>query len=82
MKVSDMALLSTFLQTKEEHLVSCKNGNNKLQIDFIMVMKLEQKFVKDYKVIPGEAVVPQHRKVVAVIRAGEEETRKRVIQRE
>ena len=79
MEASDMVLINTFFQKKEEHLVSYKNGNNKLQIDYIMVRKLEQKFVRDCKVIPGAAVVPQHRMVVAVIRARDEETRKRVV---
>ena len=81
MEASDLALLNTFFDKKEEHLVSFKSGNDRSQIDFILVRKSEQKLVKDCKVIPGEAVVSQHRMVVSVIQVGEEVTKKRVVQR-
>ena len=80
MEESDLVLLNTFFDKKEEHLVSYKSGNNRSQIDFILVRKSEQKLVKDCKGIQGEAVVSQHRMVVSVIQVGEEVTKKRVVQ--
>ena len=73
----DLALVNTFFNKKEEHLVTYKSGGNSSHIDFIMTRKSDLKEMRDCKVIPGEEVVSQHRLLCAVLRTKEEKHRRR-----
>lgn len=57
----DLAVVNTFFQKKEEHLLTFKSGAGRSQIDYFLVQRAELKGVKDCKVIPGECVAAQHR---------------------
>jgi len=57
----DLAVVNTFFQKKEEHLLTFKSGASRSQIDYFLVQRAELKGVKDCKVIPGECVAAQHR---------------------
>ena len=67
--------------TKEirSHLITYSSGQNETQIDFILTTKGDRKMVEDCKVIPGEAVVPQHRLLVADIKIGKKKRNKLVV---
>ena len=60
MESLDLALVNTFFNKKEEHLITYKSGWNSSQIDFIMTRRADLKEMRDCKVIPGEEVVSQH----------------------
>lgn len=60
----DLAIVNTFFQKKEEHLITFKSGPSKSQIDFFLVRREELKGAKDCKVIPGESLTAQHRVLV------------------
>ena len=72
MESLDMALVNTFFNTKDEHLITYKSGGNSSQIDFIMTRRADLKEMRDCKVIPGEEVVSQHRLLCAVLGIKEE----------
>ena len=56
----DLALVNTFFNKKEEHLITYKSGGNSSQIYFIMARRADLKEMRDCKVIAGEEVVSQH----------------------
>ena len=74
----DLALVNTFFNKKEEHLTTYNtHGGNSSQIYFIMTRRADLKEMRDCKVIPGEAVVSQHRLLCAVLRTKEAKHRRR-----
>ena len=73
----DLALVNTFFNKKEEHLITYKSGGNSSQIDFVMTRRADLKEMRDCKVIPGEEVVSQHRLLCAVLRKKEAKHRRR-----
>ena len=56
----DLVLLNTYF-TKKEHLITYSSDPYRSQIDFIMTQTKDFTRIQDCKVIPGEAVVTQHR---------------------
>ena len=71
MESLDLALVNTFFNKKEEHLITYKSGGNSSQIDFIKTRRADLKEMREYKVIPGEEVKSQHRLLCAVLRTKE-----------
>ena len=61
MESLDLALVNTFFNKKEEHLITYKSGGNSSQIDFIMTRRVDLKEMRDFRILPGEEVVSQHR---------------------
>uniref|UniRef100_A0A914X5Q8 Uncharacterized protein n=1 Tax=Plectus sambesii TaxID=2011161 RepID=A0A914X5Q8_9BILA len=59
-----MALTNTYFKKKDEHLATYSSGGIKTQIDFCLVRRTQLSLVTNAKVIPGEAVTPQHRLLV------------------
>ena len=76
MESVDLALVNTFFNNKEEHLITHKSGGNRSQIDFIMTRRADLKEMRYGKVIPGEEVVSQHWLLCAVLRTKEEKHRR------
>lgn len=72
----DMAVVNTFYQKKDEHLITYKSGQHATQIDYVLTRRTDLKNVKNCNVIPGEAVVAQHRLLCAVLRTKQEKKRK------
>ena len=61
MESLDLALVNTFFNKKEEHLITYKSGGNSSQIDFIMTRRADLKEMRDFRIIPEEEIVSQHR---------------------
>ena len=57
----ELKIMNTMYKKRQEHLITYKSGQNETQIDFMIVRRKDRKAVLDCKVIPGEAVVTQHR---------------------
>ena len=60
----DLAICNTFFQKKDEHMITYRSGTRQSTIDYILVRRQSLRFVKDCKVIPGEAVATQHRPLI------------------
>ncbi|XP_047494090.1 uncharacterized protein LOC125042493 [Penaeus chinensis] len=56
-----MAVVNTFYQKRDEHLITYKSGQHSTQIDYLMIRRADLKSVRNCKVIPGEAVAAQHK---------------------
>jgi hypothetical protein len=64
----DLIVVNTLFRRKVSHLVTFSSGQHCSQIDFILVRREDRHTCLDYKVIPGECVVPQHKLVVVDFR--------------
>ena len=60
----DLAICYTFFQKKDEHMITYRSGTRQSTIDYILVRRQSLRFVKDCKVIPGEAVATQPRPLI------------------
>ena len=64
----DLAIMNTHFKKPEEHKITYQSGTRSSQIDFILVRSEDRKHIRDCKVIPGEAVVAQHRVLIMDLR--------------
>uniref|UniRef100_A0A914WGK5 Uncharacterized protein n=1 Tax=Plectus sambesii TaxID=2011161 RepID=A0A914WGK5_9BILA len=60
----NMALTNTYFKKKDEHLETYSSSGIKTQINFCLVQRTQFSLVTNAKVIPGEAVAPQHRLLI------------------
>jgi hypothetical protein len=61
----DLIVANTLFRKRVSHLVTFSSGQHCNQIDFILARREDRHACLDCKVIPGECVVPQHKRVVA-----------------
>ena len=76
MESLDLALVNTFFNKNEEHIITYKSGGNSSRIDFIMTRRADLKEMRDSKVIPGDEVISQDRLLCAVLRTKEAKHRR------
>ena len=60
----NLVVVNTCFRKREEHRITYRSGPYASQIDYLLVRQTERKYIKDCKVIPGEAAVKQHRLLV------------------
>ncbi|MCJ8731212.1 hypothetical protein PDJAM_G00196770 [Pangasius djambal] len=63
-KRTDMAVVNTYFQKREEHRLTYKSGGRSTQVDNILCRRGNLKEISDCKVVVGESVARQHRMVV------------------
>jgi len=63
-----MVVDNTCFRKREEHRITYRSGPSASQIDYFSVRQVDRKHVKKSTVIPGEAVVKQHRSLVMDMR--------------
>ena len=75
----DLALLYTFFEKKEEHLIRFKSRGNRSVLDYIAIRRNHLGKVRNCKVVPGESLAAQHRLLIAdlVVMRKRERRRKR-----
>jgi hypothetical protein len=61
----DLMVANTFFRKKKSHLITSNSGQHSSQIDFVLTRRDERPNCMDYKVIPGECVVTQHKFLMA-----------------
>jgi hypothetical protein len=64
----DLIVVNTLFRKRVSLLVTFSSGQHCSQIDFILMRRDDRHACLDYKVIPGECVIPQHKFVVANFR--------------
>ncbi|XP_028042510.1 craniofacial development protein 2-like, partial [Bombyx mandarina] len=57
----NLAVANTWFQKRPEHLITYKSGKHATQIDYFLIKRSKLVCVKNCKVLPGEALVTQHR---------------------
>ena len=73
----DLALVNTFFEKKDEHLVTYRSGRYFSVIDYILVRRSMLGKVKNGKVIPGESIAAQHRILVADLNIQKQKEKRR-----
>ncbi|CAK1595770.1 unnamed protein product [Parnassius mnemosyne] len=53
----DLAVVNTWFQKRDQHLVTYKSGHHATQIDYLLIRRNQIKSVKNCKVLPGEDLV-------------------------
>ncbi|VDP13261.1 unnamed protein product [Heligmosomoides polygyrus] len=61
----DLVIYSTFFAKRESQKVTYASGGRRAEVDHILVRRPNLKTVRDVKVLPGEEVASQHRRLVA-----------------
>jgi hypothetical protein len=64
----DLIVTNTLFRKRVSHIVTFSSGQHCSQINFIIVRRENRHVCLDYKVIPGECVVPQHKLVLVDFR--------------
>ncbi|CAD7087538.1 unnamed protein product [Hermetia illucens] len=64
----DLVLMNTWFIKRLSHLPTFYSGNNKTQIDYILIRRQHFTTVTDCKVVPYETIAPQHRPLISVLR--------------
>jgi hypothetical protein len=64
----DLIVVNILFRKRVSHLITFSSGQHYSQIDFILTRRENRHACLDYKVIPRECVVPQHKLVVADFR--------------
>jgi hypothetical protein len=64
----ELIIANTLFRNKVFHIVTFNRDQHCIQIDFILVRKEDMHTCLEYKAMPGECVVPQHKLVVADFR--------------
>ena len=64
---TNLAITNTFYRKQDSRLITYCSGDNKSQIDYILVRRSDLKRVRDTKVIGSEECVTQHKLVVCDI---------------
>ena len=57
----EMRIMNTYFRKESEKKVTYESGDNKTQIDFMLVGKRMGMKVKDVKAVPGEVAMSQHK---------------------
>ena len=63
-----LAICNTFFRKRESHMITYYSGNNKTQIDYVLVRQRDRQLVHDVKALPYVTIATQHRPIVAKIR--------------
>ncbi|XP_045774234.1 craniofacial development protein 2-like [Maniola jurtina] len=63
----DMAIVNTFFEKRDQHLITYQSGKYRSQIDYFLISRKNINAVKDCKVIPGEPLASQHRLLLVEI---------------
>ena len=59
-----LSIVNSYFKKREEYLVTFKGGNTKMQMDYFLVRVNNRWWCRDYKVIPTECLMTQHRLLV------------------
>jgi hypothetical protein len=62
----NLIVVNTLFRKRVSQLVTFSSGQHCRKIDFILTRREDRHTYLDYKVIPGECVLPQHKLVVEI----------------
>ena len=63
-----MMIGNSWYKKREGHLITYASGGARSQIDYLLTRREHKHIVEDCKVLPGEAVVSQYKRVVTELR--------------
>ena len=57
----ELSIVNSYFMKREEHLITFKSRNTRIQIDYFLIRVNSRGLYRDCKVIPNECLVTQHR---------------------
>uniref|UniRef100_A0A7I4XRC0 Reverse transcriptase domain-containing protein n=1 Tax=Haemonchus contortus TaxID=6289 RepID=A0A7I4XRC0_HAECO len=64
----NLAIVNTRFRKRDSHLITFYSGENRTQIDFVLVRHRDQGLVTDAKTVPCETVATQHRPLICTLK--------------
>nr|CDJ93339.1 Endonuclease exonuclease phosphatase domain containing protein [Haemonchus contortus] len=64
----NLVIVNTKFRKRDSHLITFYSGENRTQIDFVLVRHRDQGLVTDAKTVPYETVATQHRPLICTLR--------------
>ncbi|XGW23903.1 hypothetical protein V3C99_005819, partial [Haemonchus contortus] len=64
----NLAIVNTRFRKRDSHLITFYSGENRTQIDFVLVRHRDQGLVTDAKTVPYETVATQHRPLICTFK--------------
>nr|CDJ81375.1 unnamed protein product [Haemonchus contortus] len=64
----NLAIVNTRFRKRDSHLITFYSGENRTQIDFVLVRHRDQGLVTDAKTVPYETVATQHRPLICTLK--------------
>ncbi|XGW20197.1 hypothetical protein V3C99_003760, partial [Haemonchus contortus] len=71
----NLAIVNTKFRKRDSHLITFYSGENRTQIDFVLVRHRDQGLVTDAKTVPYETVATQHRPLICTLRIAPPKTK-------
>uniref|UniRef100_A0A7I4Z469 Reverse transcriptase domain-containing protein n=1 Tax=Haemonchus contortus TaxID=6289 RepID=A0A7I4Z469_HAECO len=65
----NLTIVNTRFRKRDSHLITFYSGENRTQIDFVLVRHRDQGLVTDAKTVPYEAVATQHRPLICTLKS-------------
>ena len=66
----ELAVVNTWFQKREQHLVTYESGGRRTQIDYFLTRKHKRKDVLNCKVVPSDSELTQHRPLIMDVKIG------------
>uniref|UniRef100_W6NHB0 Craniofacial development protein 2-like n=1 Tax=Haemonchus contortus TaxID=6289 RepID=W6NHB0_HAECO len=64
----NLAIVNTRFRKRDSHLITFYSGENRTQVDFVLVRHRDQGLVTDAKTVPYETVATQHRPLICSLK--------------
>nr|CDJ81936.1 uncharacterized protein LOC101155354 [Haemonchus contortus] len=64
----NLTIVNTRFRKRDSHLITFYSGENRTQIDFVLVRHRDQGLVTDAKTVPYETVATQHRPLICTLK--------------
>ncbi|KAI5085843.1 hypothetical protein C0J45_23588 [Silurus meridionalis] len=77
-KRMEIAVVNTYFKKKEDHRVTYNSGGRCTQVDYVLCRRCNLKEIGDCKVLAGDSVARQHRKVACRMVLEAKKKRRRV----
>ena len=61
---NQLVVVNPFFQKRESHKITYRSGNNRTEIDLLIVRSCQRNKVRDCKVLAGEHITSQHKPLV------------------
>ena len=74
---NQLVVINSFLQKKESHKITYRSGDNRTEIDLLIVRSCQRNKVRDCKVLAGEHITRQHKPLFYEMWIGRDKQRRR-----
>ena len=74
---NQLVVVNAIFQKRESHKITYISGNNRTEIELLIVRSCQRNKIRDYKVLAGEHITSQHKPLVYEMWIGRDKQRRR-----